>query len=374
MEHLTITELQKMADDVAAKKEAVPFERLSHALYCYNNFVGNIKARLSEVHTIEDFYDFRKEWQSSLIVLNLPAQITQFHDYLAAAEQLNAAILRTVQTVGEPEGLSKKEYYDAIGLMHTLDETCIEILRDSETLYAHPFNKDHLRRCLTGSATKRAVYVHLLAVCEYAQIAQMVANKEIKVETIQGLPLAITPRECSLAAGDAQADALARYYKNLQALYKDQNLCLPAPVVFKEEPLKGVTFDGRDQKLRYFIGQAKRDFSRIVLTAERYEYTPAGGAPEPAIRVLAAIPGVCKPVDVGNLDRNLANRLGTYYADADIALEVTDLDTFTTSEGESTPFMRILVTVGERAKPFVKEQTVDLSEELEDMFNMEELK
>ena len=364
----TIETLQAKAKEVADRKAAVAFDKLDHALSCYNNFVGNMRNRLAEVKEIDDFYDFRKEWQSSLAVLNLPAQLCQFHDYLAAAEQLNAQILHITQSA-QPQVNAG----DARKLLHPIDEASMQILADSAALYHRPFNKTYLRNCLVGESTKRAVYVHLLAVCDYPEIALMASNGEIKEERIKSLPLAITARECSLADGSDAAFHVGQYYKNLQQLYKDLHFTLPAPVVRNDEPLKGVTFEGRDQKLRYLIGQVKDDYSRIVLTAEPYEYTPQGGAPEPAVRVLASIPGVCKPVDIGNLDRNLANRIGTYYKGAQLALEVTDMGIFQTNDdARNNPYARLRVTIAEPAAPM--ERTQDLSEELEDMFNMDELK
>lgn len=367
----TLEQLQQMAAEVAAKQASVPFEKLVHALDSYNNFVDNIKFRLSEVQSADDFLNnFRKEWQASLCVLNLPGWLCAFHDYLASAEQLNTEVMYALQ-------LPNPQAREIAGLIQPMNDTCMTILQDSETFYQRPFNKEYLRSRLIGDATKRAIYTHLVAVCDHRDISAMIASGEIKKETILSLPRAITARACTLkplASQQEKMDAIDHYYKTLQELYKGFDLTLPSPIIHKDEPLKGVTFDGRDRKLQYLVGQIKGDFSRVVLTAERYEYTPTGGTPEPAVRVLASIPGVCKPVDIGNLDREFANRLGAYYTDADLALEVSDMGFFQTNDGRNNPYMRMNVTIGEAAIPMEKEQSMKLSDELEDMFSIEELK
>ena len=114
--------------------------------------------------------------------------------------------------------------------------------------------------------------------------------------------------------------------------------------------------------------------NKLALTAERYMFTK-DEKEEPAVRILATIPGdkSCRMVDIGNLDRDFALRLGEYYPDADISIEVEELGIFESRDGKREPFMRMQVMVSDKAVPIEKEQITDLSE-IEDAFSMEDLK
>ena len=198
------------------------------------------------------------------------------------------------------------------------------------------------------------------------------------------MPRAVTIRDLTVACTDKE-QALnyeQSYYSHLQSLYKYMDLDLPTPIIHKAEKLKGVTFDGRDDKLRYIMGQLgtcneenMTDYrNKLALTAERYMFTK-DEKEEPAVRILATIPGdkSCRMVDIGNLDRDFALRLGEYYPDADISIEVEELGIFESRDGKREPFMRMQVMVSDKAVPIEKEQITDLSE-IEDAFSMEDLK
>ena len=367
--------LTKLKEDVEAKKAAVDFTKIDTNLAYYKDFVLNIRTRLSEVKNIEDFKEFRKDWQHSIGVLSLPSQLKAFHDYIAAAEQYNTALF-TISESGKVSGFMPQLY----------DEMVCNILLDSAEVFKHPFNKEYLRGSLVGDNTRKAIYTHLVAVAEPIDIKAMVDAGEIRKETILSLPKAATVRDLTLS-DKTNSDIeyhIQDYYKHLKQLYRDFELILPDPIIHKAEKLKGVTFDGRDDKLRYIMGQLgtcdesnMMDYrSRLQLTAERYTFKGTNGD-EPAVRILATIPGdkTCRKVDIGNLDREFALRLGEYYADADLAVDVEALGIFETGDGKREPFMRMQVSVAEKEFPLEKEKDAPITDlsELEDAFSMEDL-
>lgn len=367
--------LTKLKEDVEAKKAAVDFTKIDTNLAYYKDFVLNIRTRLSEVKNIEDFKEFRKDWQHSIGVLSLPSQLKAFHDYIAAAEQYNTTLF-TISESGKISGFMPQLY----------DEMVCNILLDSAEVFKHPFNKEYLRGCLVGDNTRKAIYTHLVAVAEPIDIKAMVDAGEIRKETILSLPKAATARDLTLGEKtDSSIEYYMQdYYKHLKQLYRDFELILPDPIIHKAEKLKGVTFDGRDDKLRYIMGQLgacdesnMMDYrSRLQLTAERYTFKGTNGD-EPAVRILATIPGdkTCRKVDIGNLDREFALRLGEYYADADLAVDVEALGIFETGDGKREPFMRMQVSVAEKEFPLEKEKDAPITDlsELEDAFSMEDL-
>lgn len=367
--------LTKLKEDVEAKKAAVDFTKIDTNLGYYKDFVLNIRTRLGEVKDIEDFKEFRKDWQHSIGVLSLPSQLKTFHDYIAVAEQYNTALF-AISESGKISGFMPELY----------NETVCSILLDSAEVFKHPFNKEYLRGCLVGDDTRKAIYTHLVAVAEPIDIKAMVDAGEIRKETILSLPKAITVRDLTLGEKtDSSIEYYMQdYYKHLKQLYRDFELILPDPIIHKAEKLKGVTFDGRDDKLRYIMGQLgtcdesnMMDYrSRLQLSAERYTFKGINFE-EPAVRILATIPGdkTCRKVDIGNLDREFALRLGEYYADADLAVDVEALGIFETGDGKREPFMRMQVSVAEKESPLEKEKDAPITDlsELEDAFSMEDL-
>lgn len=370
---MSIEELQKMKDEVGTKKAAVDFTQIENNLACYSDFILNIRIRLRDVKDMADFKEFRKEWQHSLTVLQLPAQLAAFHEYVAAAENYNTQLFMLSES-GKLKGFMPELF----------DESVCNIFLDSREVFKHPFNKEYLRNCLICEGTRKAIYTHLVTVAQPAEIEELINAGEIKKETIQSLPRAVTIRDLTVACTDKE-QALnyeQSYYSHLQSLYKYMDLDLPTPIIHKAEKLKGVTFDGRDDKLRYIMGQLgtcneenMTDYrNKLALTAERYMFTK-DEKEEPAVRILATIPGdkSCRMVDIGNLDRDFALRLGEYYPDADISIEVEELGIFESRDGKREPFMRMQVMVSDKAVPIEKEQITDLSE-IEDAFSMEDLK
>lgn len=364
-------ELQEIKDGVAAKKAAIDLTRIENNLSCYKDFILNIRACLSAVRDMDDFKEFRKEWRASQAVLSLPAQLAAFHEYIAAAENYNTLLFQITES-GKLRGFMPELY----------DEQVCGILFDSGEVFKHPFNKEYLRNCLVGDDTRKAVYMHLVAVADPSDIKKLMDAGEIRKETIQSLPKAVSVRDLTLSNGmDANA-MQAQYYSHLQQLYRDMDLDLPSPIIHKAEKVKGITFEGRDDKLRYIMGQLgccdetnMMDYrNKLVLTAERYLYKGEKGE-EPAVRILATIPGdkTCRKIDIGNLDREFALRLGEYYNDADISIEVEALGIFESSETNRQPFMRVQVIVGDKAQPLEKEQYVNLAEAA-DEFSMEDIK
>lgn len=373
---MTLDQLQAIKDTVAEKKAAVDFTKIENNLGYYNGFILNIRARLRDVKDMSDFKEFRNEWQHSLAVLSLPSQLAAFHEYIAAAENYNTQLFQLSES-GKLKGFLP-EFYDR--------QIC-NILMDSTEVFKHPFNKEYLKNCLICEGTRKAIYTHLVAVTEPSEVKELMDTGEIRKETILSLPKAVTARELTLPSfSDMDAATMQkRYYHNLQQLYRYMELDLPTPIIHKAEKLKGVTFDGRDDKLRYIMGQLgscdennMTDYrDKLVLTAQRYTYEAKDGTKEPAVRVLATIPGdkSCKMLDIGNLDRDFAVRLGQYYEDADISIEVEALGVFETQDGNRRePFMRMQVMVGDKAVPIEKKQEITDLSEVEDAFSLDDLK
>lgn len=105
--------LTKLKEDVEAKKAAVDFTKIDTNLGYYKDFVLNIRTRLGEVKDIEDFKEFRKDWQHSIGVLSLPSQLKTFHDYVAAAEQYNTALF-AISESGKISGFMPELYNETV--------------------------------------------------------------------------------------------------------------------------------------------------------------------------------------------------------------------------------------------------------------------
>lgn len=369
MEKEITQQLDELLIQINEKGEKLDTEQIERHLVRYNDFILNIRSRLEEVIDAESFRVFRNEWKETGGIRRLPAELSLLHQYQSLVEQYNALIV--------PLCLEGKAPSRHKPIMITESELNI---RQSETiLYKRPFQWEQLKERLTGQATKNAIYIHAVACLDTIDIINMIEEGSIKQETIEALPYAVTER--GVTGGSCAKELREAYHANLATLYQHFGKILPKPV-FTESPLKGVTFDGRTEKLLYIHNYLNRENltaeKHLQVKLERYTYQPQEGPAEPAIRVLATLPHdkQCRNIDIGNIDRNLAIQIAKEHPDATLICHIKEFDLFDMAGSNGTkhqPFMKLVVEIADKPREIEKEKN-DYSDSMDTMFHMEELR
>lgn len=377
MEANDLEQLKELRQQMRQAKQQLDMTAIQRKLTRYSDFILNFKKKLGTVVSVEDFRAFRVQWRECGSLASLPRELADFHAYLSLAEKYNSLVIRGI-SAGED-----------IEFMRTnppmlVSETEVNILEQSAILYDRPFNWEKLRARLVGAATRKAVFTHLVACANPSEVLALLDEGAIKKETILDLPYQVSVANV-YGNGTNEKELYEAYHDNLATLYDHFGMTLPPLVTFHDEPLKGITFEGRTEKLRYLLSHigAMSDSDsisynrQVLLRAESYTFTPQEGEAEPAIRVIATIPGDrnFQAVDIGNLDRNLAISLAKDHPSGLISVSFEDVDYFERAGADGTvhqPYAKLCVQVADQ--PYEKERQQNRSQEVDELFEMEVLK
>lgn len=178
---------------------------------------------------------------------------------------------------------------------------------------------------LVSKAFKEKIFKHTIAVFDQSDIGKLIDEELLSEKTLKTLPQFITEKDIlcgetknKAEAVEKQTKGIENYHKNLGYAYEKFNLQLLSETSMSCK-LKGVTFDGRQEKLKKLYVTN----SPISLTAEKYYYEG-----EPAIRIIAECNG--EKMDIGNIDKNIAKEIeDSYGAECSLVASFEDLNSYT---------------------------------------------
>ena len=357
-------QLDALQKSIQQIQQQFSLDDLERHLVRYSDFVLDIKNRLEAVENAEDFRAFRDEWKQCEGIRKLPKELSAFHEYQSLVEQYNALVIPALlqgadTTPYRPVFMGQREF---------------DICQNETPLYNRPFSWEKLKERLVGPATRNAVYTHAVACMEPNEIISMIEDGFIRWETITSLPYAVSVRGTN---GGANARLYQKHYhEHLSAVYDHFGYKLP-DIIHREEPLKGVTFEGRPEKIRYIMQRLVSPSDKnLVLKAERYLFEK-DGVKEPAIRVIASIPRdrQFQDICIGNLDRNLAISIDKEHPNATLVLDLKEMGYFeSSSESGSvrTPYAKMNLQIADRPVEKAKKKD-NHSREMDELFSMDEI-
>lgn len=379
MEQKDLEQLKQLREQIIQAKQMLNLQGIQRKLTRYHDFVLDFNRRLGQVNSVEDYRSYRSQWSECGTLASLPGELANFHSYLALVEQYNALIMSAMAAGADASFMRTNP-------PALISETEMDVLDRSELLYRRPFNWKKLHERLVGPAARTKIFTHLIACADPEEVWVLVNEGLLKKETIQSLPYLI-PISAVCGNGENEKELYLSYHDHLASLYERMDMILPPVVTMGDEPLKGVTFEGRTEKLRYLLSHvgACSDYGvdtfnqKVTLRAERYLFKPAEGEAEPAVRVIASIPGDknFQSIDIGNLDRNLAIQLAKEHPDAEIILLFEDLDVFDAAGRDGTihqPYAKLCVQIADKPKERERQIDTDHSRAVDELFDAEVLR
>lgn len=381
--------LEELKAEMEAAMDRMPqLSQLAMHLQRYEQFVLSFRETLAQVTDLETFHAFRRDWQESAGVVGLPAELASVNNALSRIECYNAAAVPALLS-GTAHGY----------LPELLPEELLDIMRMANVLYEHPVDWSRIRERLIGPKTREAVYVHAVATLEPEDITEMLDEGTIKQRTIESLPYTVD-KEAVYGNGENDAALQAAYRNHLAVIYLHLGKYLP-DLRYMQESVRGVSFEGRPEKLKYLIRWLKEKHNirenvlknfpagppdakenwlneGVKIELERYTFM-RDGVGEPAVRVLASIAGdeQFKALDIGNLPRETAIRLDAEAKNASLSAELTEIGVAAVTGQSGTvsrPYVKLCVTVAGEPYSIGVEQEQNHSKQMDRLFDAEMMK
>jgi hypothetical protein len=359
--------LDELLEQIKEMEKTCNIADIKEHLTSYHNFIPGIKKTIATIEDKQSFDAFRQKWQNTTYIGKLPKELAAFNHYMSLISQYNDLIIPVYMRGEKIEG--HKPIF--------LNEDLLSVSKLSSMIYARPFNWAQIKNCLIGQPTRNAVYTHTVAALPPKEIIDMIKEGRIKQSTIEALPYAVSTR--GVNGNGRNDDALRQNYHNhLATVYDSMGKTLP-DVIEEVVPVKGVTFEGRPQKLRYLANKLKetdRQPIEVIIKLEPYTFTK-DGVSEPAMRVVATLPGDAsfRSLDIGNIDRNLAISIATEHEGATVVGELEEVGSFETDDNKNSVYAKLTLQIADKPYEKEKEQSKDenRSEEVDALFE-EELK
>lgn len=349
-------------EKILETRKSLNLERLDTGLAGYQTFCFSLAARLEQVGNLEECLELKRDWASARKgITRLKKEVFDFNQYVNMVNNFNSQIL----IANEP--LTIKPIF--------FTEEEVNILRETGVMYNIPFNEKKIYEYLASPAIKKIIYTHMIAVLEAEEVLDLISMNQISKETILSLPLEATYQETSVAP-ELRQDATKAYAAHLREVYKHLGFEIPE-TIFKDEQVKGVTFDGRSEKIFTML---KLLSEKLGVTAEKYgvdtfsaESNPNNfislklercvyhnekeNVDEPAIRVLANVRGIknYRNIEIGYLSKDLALMIEQNHKDAYLSCSLEEVGTFVT-DGKPTPYVRIRLGITDAPKALEKEK------------------
>lgn len=326
------------------------------------------------IHDFRSFLAFREEWIQLVKALpKLQNHILSFNRYVSSVNTYNEQILlRDGEKTTVSPLLFNEDYFN--------------VLTELNDLFKGSFNTKAFSELLRSDAFKKKLFTHVVSALSSEDVLMLISEGKLSAETFQKLPYEITSADIQvpmdyLENADNYIQAVCNeYHAKLAEIYDALGYYLP-DTKFRVEPLKGVTFEGRGERLLVLMNTLKDRLEHgetadvikmsemgnlnnyVTLELQQYEYEG-----EPAYRVLASIHGnkLFQKIDIGVLAADTAKEFAAMQG-AQFICKMNEIGIFDRMTSENTvkrtPYMKLDIGISEKVQE--QKKTRDFEEERE---------